>query len=145
VKYDAHEDEIDVYYKGKKGKDDKNISFETTEIRDQVISALKTGIGQGFNESIHQQGRIRASLMPVSMIVLFSFLTWLFAKAANQIGDEGVGDRELSGMKAFFAGALDFVGATGIYIIGGLLVALYVWYWIRKLRNPPLMTILKRA
>lgn len=144
IKYDAHEDYIDVDYKGKKGKDDKNILLESTEIRDQVFNALKAGIGQEFNESTHQQGRIRASLMPVSWIIVFSFSTWLFAKAADQIGAEGTGDRELSGMKALFAAALDFVGSTGILVIGGVLVALYFWYWIRKLRNPPLMTILKR-
>ncbi|MDJ0788889.1 MAG: hypothetical protein QNK05_18950 [Myxococcota bacterium] len=145
VSYNAHDTDIDIAYQAGKEKESKNIDFSTAAERNDFALQLAERLPDFESKSV-QYGRIRAALGPLAFGAVASLLTLAFYGAAIEIA--GGATAEIEGrhraIKNLVFMALDWIGPTGVLIVGGLLMFATGYTLVHRVHTPPLMHKLKR-
>ncbi len=146
VRYNRHDDDIDIDYKPAREKESKNISFSSREERDDFAAQLAERL-PGFEGKVVEYGRLRAALAPVLFGLFASFATWGLHAAAVAI-DEGA-EAEISGrragLKRLLYWVMDVIGPIGVLLVGGLVLVATVAVLVSRVKTPPIMHTLKPA
>jgi hypothetical protein len=147
VEFDEHEEEIEIAYRsGKEGKTE-TIHFSDKEARSAAFHLIEKRLGVGFTSLTESYTKIRAIYMPLMMLTIFGFLTWVMHGAAADIaaGAEAEISGRHRGIKAIFYWVMDLIGPTGVLILGGLFIALAVMMLVQRFKTPPIITRLKEG
>ncbi|WP_148040962.1 hypothetical protein [Montanilutibacter psychrotolerans] len=137
----------DIDFAFKEGKEDQSVSLsiEGEGIREQVLAALEHALHGRFKRYEDQYSRPRAAFGSALWLSIFAFATWVLANAASAL--QAAGDHEITGrrkgLKTLVAGTLEWLGPTGVTVIGGLLCALVAWNLVNRVKAPSLVQILQ--
>ncbi|MCG8591315.1 MAG: hypothetical protein MJE66_18635 [Proteobacteria bacterium] len=144
VKYNRHDDDIDIDYRSGKDDESKNISFSDREERDAFAAQL-TELLHGFETKIVEYGPVRAALGPVVFGAIAALMTFALHGAAQEIA----GGREMefqgrnSGIKSMVFWLLDAIGPIGVLVVGALVLGLTALVLVSRVKTPPIMHTLK--
>jgi hypothetical protein len=134
---------FDIKFKkpGDAAESEKTIHCEDKHSRDEVIEALRDRLGPGWGRKVKEYTRLRASLEPLIVIVLFGFITWCFYMAGAHPESDSSGSKVVRTnlLGAIFVWVYNLLGPWGVVTIGGLIVALGVAWLVARLIKPPLM------
>jgi hypothetical protein len=88
----------------------------------------------------------RAAGIPLIAGALLSAFTYVSAAAAVGLGNGEEADihGRNRAAKAAFVWALDLLGPTGVWIVGGLAVVCCVLWMVSRIKRPPLMVTIAR-
>lgn len=147
IQTDKNDDEIEVHYKNGKEVEDKTLRLASSEKRDEVYAALKAAFGDKFTETEDAYSVPQAAFASLMSLTVFGLLTWFGAWFAGAL--RAAEDYEISGSnqgaKALIATILEFLGPTGVYVIGGIICALCAWSLFSRVTQPQVMMILQEA
>ena len=141
IKTDKNDDEIEIEYKNGKETAEHTLRLSSPEKRDEVYAALKIVFGEKFTETEDAYSLPRAALGSLTALTVFGLLTWGGAYFARLLQEaeayEISGSKQ--GAKQLIAWILEFLGPTGVYIIGGLLCALSALTRDSRVTSPQVM------
>lgn len=145
VEFDEHEEEIEISYKGEKEGKTKTLEFADKTERNAAFQQIANHLGEGFTSLTERYSKIRAVYLPLFMLTVIGFITWLLHGTAAEIaaGAEADFHGRHKGIKALFFWILDLIGPVGVLIVGGLFLALGVMALIQRFKKPPIITRLK--
>lgn len=147
VQFDEHDEDIEIAYKsGKEGKTE-TLDFTDKADRTTAFQLIENHLGEHFTSLTESYTKIRAVYMPLVMLTIFGFLTWLLHSTAAEIaaGAEAEFSGRHRGIKALFFWILDLIGPIGVLIIGSLFMALAIMALIQRFKEPPIITRLKQG
>lgn len=144
VRYDQHDDDLDIGFKLGKESASKNIAFSNREERDDFAAQLSERLPD-FDGRTVQWGPVRASLGPLTFGGIAGGLTWMLHAAAQAMaaGAEAEASGRRAGLKRLIMGSIDLVGPMGVLVVGGLVLALTGMVLVKRIKSPPLVTTLK--
>ncbi len=139
----------DVKFRRGSGKASESKSFEAAsdEQRDEILRSVGERLGAGWVRRDAQYGVVRASLSPVVTLVVLGGITtalWLGARDLASGGEVDTGGRR-GLLKRVFVWLLELLGPTGVLIVGGLICVVVLVWLVGRVRNPPLMAVIKRG
>lgn len=115
-----------------------NFSIDPDD-RDELFAQLSFLTARGFRYTEKQYGRFRAALGPLIALAVIAGLTLMCHKAAVQMASEGISD--ISGRrrstKRLAANLLDFLGPTGVLIVGSLIGLGFLIWLVARMKKPP--------
>lgn len=146
VTVDRNDDnDIELYFGEGKERKNTTLSVDAKEMRDAIYSALRESTSSRFSEYVDQYNIPRAAFASLATFSLFALLTWALMAAASAI--RAAEELDITGrkraLKQAFAGVLDFLGPTGVGIIGGILCLLALFVLVSRIKKPQLMYILQ--
>ena len=145
IRTDRNDEDIEIEYRSGKETKEKTLRLSSPEKRDEVYAALKSVFGEKFTETEDAYSVPRAALGSLTALTVFGLLTWggaYFAKLLRAAEDYEIeGSRQ--GAKQLIAWILEFLGPTGVYIIGGLICALCAFTLYSRVTQPQVMLILQ--
>ncbi len=137
----------DIDFVMRDGKDEKteSISINDEGVRADVFIALERATQGRFKRYEDQYSRARAAYGAALFLTIFGFITKFAASAATVIrnAEDYEVDGRKKGLAQLIVWVLDFLGPTGVWVIGGLICALFAWSLYLHLKAPPFMTILQ--
>lgn len=147
VEFDAHEEEIEITYKDGKENKTETIEFADKEDRSAAFKQIASRLGDGFTSLTESYSKLRAVYMPLFMLTVLGFFTWLLHGAAKDIaaGAEAELTGRHKGIKALFYWILDLIGPIGVLIVGCLFMALAVMALMQRYKEPPIITRLQEG
>ncbi|MCO6043447.1 hypothetical protein NG895_05965 [Aeoliella sp. ICT_H6.2] len=97
-----------------------------------------------MNRSTEQWSPLRAARAPLIALGVTALFIFLFVKAAAELaaGQEADITGRQRGLKALLVVVLDTIGPTGVYIAGGVVGCLLLYWLVRRITNPPMVTTL---
>lgn len=129
------------------GKDEKtqSISIDDEGIRADVFAALERATEGRFQRFEDQYSSARAAFGNVVALSIIGFLSKIAASAAATIrsAEDYAVEGRRKGLKQMFVSVLDFLGPTGVWVIGGSICALLLVSLYSRITTPPFMTILQ--
>ncbi len=129
------------------GKEEKTISVGVADggMRDDIFAAVEKATEGRLKRYEDSLSRPRAALPSLIALTVFGFGTAIAmrAAAALQAADEVVVSGRKKGIKQLFVWILEFLGPTGVAVIGGLICALCLWNLQSRLRTPPHLQMLQ--
>ncbi len=135
VSYNEASESAKIKYINDKGKEKKlNIGFGNTDISNQFGKHL--GEKLGFTQTSTQEGQLKPLLLNGLYLALAVGGTFLFGMMddTSQITDSS--RRKGSGARAIMKLAVDTVGQTGVFIIGGLISLFLAFQLYKRFKNP---------
>jgi hypothetical protein len=146
VRSNRHRDDINVTFKGSSREELKNIGFKDAASRDTALRVIHKRLGPQFRWREEQYGIARAAGAPLITGALMSAFTYVSAMAATGLanGEQADVHGRNRATKAMFVWALDLVGPTGVWIVGGLAVVGCVLWMVSRVKRPPLMVTIAR-
>lgn len=145
VSCNIHSELVYVKHKTPKETREQSISCQDQKTTEQLLSALKEKLS--FNEKRVQYGPTRAAIKPSIFVAISAFITYVLFGAAQAVAANP--DVELSGrrqgLKAAFVWVMEFLGPTGVVILGGLITLLCAYWLVKRVKTPPLMCTLQPA
>ena len=109
-------------------------TFQTKEERDELFQILKNELYESEEVSKKQYSAFTASFAPIGTALFFAAMTFIFANPAP----ENVVTLKPARSK-LFKDILEFIGPTGVYIIGGIAISICITVLIGRVKNPPVM------
>lgn len=112
-----------------------------------MVAEIQSHLGDEFTSMTEKYNLPRAAFGSLMTLTILIIVTWLLHGAAAEIADGAEADfsGRNSGIKKIFYWALDLLGETGILIIGGLLMLLAVLTLIRRIKEPMIVTTIKKG
>ncbi len=147
IQTDRNDDEIEIHYKKDDDVKDKTLRLASSEKRDEVYAALKAAFGERFSETVDAYSVPQAAYPSLMSLTIFGLLTWFggwFAGALRAAEDYEISGSN-QGTKALIATVLEFLGPTGVYIIGGIICALCAMALYSRVTQPQVMMVLQEA
>jgi hypothetical protein len=146
VRSNRHRDDINVTFRGSSREELKNIGFKDAASRDAALRAIQKRLGPQFRWREEQYGIGRAAGIPLVAGVVMSVFTYVSAMAAAGLanGEQADIHGRNRATKAAFVWALDLIGPTGVWVVGGLAVACCVLWMMGRIKRPPLMVTIAR-
>lgn len=136
-----------IRYKEKKKKAFQTISCQDKETAERLLSALKEKLPD-FSETQKQLGRFESSIKPAIFVIVNAFLTHLFVGMATDVvaknAEIDVGQRKIF-FKKIFISVLEFLGPTGVAIIGGVITLSLIAWLVSRIKHPPLIRTLSKG
>lgn len=141
VKANKHRDDFNITYKEGARTSYKGFSFKDGATRNAAFDALERRLAPRAHRTEVQLGAARAALAPIiATCVVGLFVLGAYQAAADMAaGQEAKIEGRRQGLKQLFAWALDTVGTTGVFIIGGLVLVGCIAWMVARVRKPPLM------
>lgn len=141
-----YSDVLNVHWRDASRERLTSVHFENAAARDACWASLRRRLGMAFTFSDVQFGRARALVSPAITLGVIGALTWLFHTAAAGLaaGEEPTVRGRNAMVKRMAVGAMDFLGPTGVLVVGALLTVLAVAWATARLRTPPRMLTLVR-
>ena len=147
IRTDRNDEDIEIEYRRGKETVEHTLRMSSPEKRDEVYAALKQVFGEKFTESEDAYSAPRAALGSLTALTVFGLLTWGGAYFARLL--RAAEDYEISGgkqgVKQLIAWIFEFLGPTGVHIIGGLFCALSALSLYSRVMKPQVMLILQEA
>jgi len=143
VNTNQHEADIELKWSN---DDDVSVTFADAEARDDAFDFVRAALHHQWQEHRDSHSKARA-VLPGLLGASFSLMmTTLMCLAASSIqaGEEAVISGRNRGAKRFFVWIADLVGPVGVGVIGGALVALFLFSAYRGFKRPPEMRVLTR-
>jgi hypothetical protein len=139
------EEEIEFVLRDGKDEKTESVSINDDGIRAEVFSALERVTQGRFQRFEDQYSRARAAFGAALSLTIFGFITKFSASAAAVIraAEDYEVDGRKKGLKQLIVWVLDFLGPTGVWVIGGSICALLAWSLYSHLKAPPFMTLLQ--
>lgn len=146
VRSNRHRDDINVTFKGSSREELKNIGFKDAASRDAALRLIHKRLGPQFRWREEQYGLARAAGAPLITGALMSAFTYVSAMAATGLasGEEADIHGRNRAAKSAFVWALDLIGPTGVWIVGGLAVVGCILWMVGRVKRPPLMVTIAR-
>lgn len=141
IKSNKHTCIINYKFTGTGGKNKLgNFTFKE-ELRDDLFAKLDFLCSRGFKYTETQFNRFRAAIAPLAMICAVSILSLICQQIAIQIAEEGPIEitGRYRGYKRLFVSTIEFLGPTGIIIIGGIFGILCLVWLVMRIKTPPFM------
>lgn len=143
IKTDLNDDEIEVHYKSGDDVEETTLRLASKEIRDEVYQKLKERFGDRFSETEDVYSIPRSAFGALMWLTIFSLGTWGAANFASLL--RAAEDYEINGskqgLKQLIAWVLEFLGPTGVYIIGGIICAICALSVFNSVVKPERMLI----
>jgi hypothetical protein len=118
-----------------------------TETRNQVLDAVETRLGRGWERVEEPEDRIKTLLGTVAGVAFFGFLTWLAHQEA-QDAEAGKPMRHGGGKGKLFdlavRGLTHVIGATGVLIVFSLVCVLIGFFGLKAVISPGMRIVLRR-
>jgi hypothetical protein len=147
IRTDRNDEDIEIHYKSGSEIVEQTLRLSSPEKRDEVYAELKAAFGDKFEETEDAYSIPRAALGSLTALTTFGILTWGGASFAGAL--RAAEDYEISGskqgVKQLIAWVLEFLGPTGVYVIGGLICALCGMTLYSRVTSPQVMLILQEA
>ena len=147
IQTDRNDEDIEIFYKVEGEEKTRTLRMASPEKRDEVYTKLKAAFGDRFTESEHQYSVPRAAFGSLASLTTFGLLTWGGAKFAALLRAAEDYDIEGSrqGTKQLIAWVLEWLGPTGVYIVGGLFCALSALVLYQRVTSPQSMLIFQET
>jgi hypothetical protein len=147
VESNVHHRFIDVNWKptDRSEKTDTNLLPGSKEARDEIMEGLRQRLG--WEQKLIQFGRLRASLAPLVLIVLFGGIATLFL-LAMLYPDKGSGGGTVvvrGWLAIMVLWVYETLGAIGVILIASPFVLGGVIWLVMRMITPPLMLTLTPA
>lgn len=139
IKSNRHTSFVQYRYKGNNGKDALDNFTIKKEQRDDLFKKLEYLCSRGFQYTETQFSRFRAALAPIITVCVVVVMTILSYQAAIQMaaGDSPDTSGRRSQVKRIFAGILEFLGPTGVLIVGGFISIICLIWLVNRIKTPP--------
>jgi hypothetical protein len=146
VRSNRHRDDINITFKGSSREELKNIGFKDVRTRDAALRAIHKRLGSQFTWSEDQYGMGRAAGVPLFVTALIGVFTYVSAIAAGGLaqGEQADIHGRNRAAKTAMVWVLDLLGPTGVWIVGGLVIACCVGWMVGRIKRPPLMVTIAR-
>lgn len=136
IMYNEKEDALKIKFEqGGKNKKE-SLTLDDPSMRNAIVNTI--GEQLGLNKSVEEESKTQPLLLNLLFVVLIPIFTWvarnLAIDAQNGIEYEATGRR--SGLKQLFANAVEFIGPTGVVIIGVLGLAFMGYKTYQRYNNP---------
>ncbi|MEM6343898.1 MAG: hypothetical protein AAF927_08460 [Bacteroidota bacterium] len=127
VKYNEKQASIQIRYE-KDGKEkSESVTLDDASLQEAIVSEI--GQVNNLNRSVAEESKMQPLLLNILALVLIPVFTWvargMAIDAQNGIEYQATGRR--SGLKQLLASAVEFIGPTGVLILG-LLGFAYMGY-----------------
>jgi hypothetical protein len=143
-------DDLDIYHRRSPLPLDNyttTVSFKDPSARDKALAALERRLAPRFQRAEVQYGIVHAALAPFFTGILVALLTYgsMWTAVLFTAGDEA---NFVKGAGRYTAAAqlhilvCRLLGATGVAIVGGLVVLGCVVWLVERVKQPPLMITL---
>jgi phage FluMu protein Com len=133
---------LDIHWQAEDAAEPTETTYfaEDADERDQILDALGERLGPDWKFTTEQLGRLRASVPPVTCLVLFGFIAFCFFMVAAG-NDSGSGSRTVrtNWLGAILIAIYNFLGPTVATIIVGLIALLCVVWLVAVLVKPPIL------
>jgi len=150
VRANKFRDDLDIYHRRSSLPLDDyttKVSFKDASARDTALEALERRLAPRFQRAEVQYGIVRAALAPFFTGVLVVLLTYgsMWTAVLFAAGDEA---NFVKGAGRYAAAAqlhilvCRLLGATGVAIVGGLVVLGCVVWLVKRVTQPPFMITL---
>ncbi len=142
----ANQHDTDIEFKWS-NDDDVSVTFVDTEARDDAFDYVRAALRGQWQEHHDSHSKARGALPGLLGASFSMMITTLMCMAASSIqaGEEAVISGRNRGAKRIFVWVVDLLGPVGVGVIGGALVALFMFLAYHGFKKPPEMRILTRG
>jgi hypothetical protein len=147
IKMEESDEDLEVYYKKEKDEKSKTLDAVDKTARQEILAEIQSHLGDDFTSMTEKYSLPRALFPSLMTLTVFIIITWMLHGAATAIagGEEAEISGRHSGLKSLFLWVLDLLGPTGVLILGGLLMILPVLALIKRIKDPTVITTIKRG
>ncbi len=141
-----HSDMVDYQHDSDGKLEADNISMASQEARDQLFEALRGKLDSTHTYDCREFSRARGAFAPIIWIAIVVGATALLSGAASEIAEGKTPDIEgrRALLKRLLAWVLEFLGSTGVLIVGGIITVACIFWLIKRIQLPPIMMTFKR-
>lgn len=144
VSTDKRRKNLTIRYKKDKKPGLQTLYFANTADRDEFFDALQQNLGAGFECTTREFNALQSLLMPIVVMAVLVYSTYLCHGAALEIATGS--EPEIEGrdilLQLAFLGLLKLIGPTGAIILGTILLMLILLWTANRMMKPPIMMIL---